>query len=157
MDSIGILVLGCSQVPSLLPGSLSTVQRQFKFQIMTSSKKAEHLSTSPLALQSLITSVSGAWTKATHLLQIVVKLLTSCEDCKSYFGSTEGLYVQKLIFRSAIIWYYLIQKINYLFSQVLPLKLEAHHPLQSRVPAKVAPVLSAALQVSCILPFICKQ
>lgn len=81
MDSIGILVLGCSQVPSLLPGSLSTVQRLFKFQIMTSSKKAEHLSTSPLALQSLITSVSGAWTKATHLLQIVVKLLTSCEDC----------------------------------------------------------------------------
>lgn len=104
---------------------------------MTFSKTAQHLSTLPLALQSPIASVLGAWTKAAHLLQTTVKQLTSCEDSCSYFGSKEGLHVQKLIFHPAVIWCYLVQKINYLSPQVLPLKLEAHCPLQSGVPAKV--------------------
>lgn len=50
----------------------------------------------------------------------------------------KGFCIQKLIFPPPIILYYLGQKINYLSSQIPPVKLEARCPLQSGVPAKAA-------------------
>lgn len=78
------------QLPSLLPASLSTIHRQCKFQVMLFSIRAQHSSTFPPALQSPITSaVRWLDQRSLSTLQTVVKLLTSCEDCCNYFGSTE--------------------------------------------------------------------
>lgn len=91
MDSTGILVLGYLQVPlsSQLASPLSRGQVSFGSCHFPYKQSACPPGLLLYAHWWLLCQVVGPSSPAT--LQTLVKLLTSCEDGCSYFGSTEGL------------------------------------------------------------------